>query len=236
MNYRESIINSLKELETKSVNNREIKVRALRGPSKVTRISLKINEPIACFIAAIIGDGHLRKDKFQIVLDGFNKELIWAYQKLSNNLFERDFNIFTREENMKERYCLVMDSKAIYNVLKEVFEVPSGKKSHIVKVPSFIKTANKSIKCAFLIGIMTTEGGKRRRGFGLSTASKILRNDLTILFEDIGINAKIDEWINRKYNKSYYGLSFKKNQIQIMLNKCKNKSVRDIFLICDNLK
>lgn len=59
---------------------------------------------------------------------------------------------------------------------------------------------------------MLTEGGKRHRGFGLSTASKQLWQDLVTLFKDIEIKVKVDKWIHKKYKKEYYGLSFRKDE------------------------
>ena len=69
---------------------------------------------------------------------------------------------------------MCIDSKAIYNLLTKIYEIPIGKKSNIVKIPTLISNSNKSIKSAFLIGVMVTDGEKRRRNAGISTASKDL--------------------------------------------------------------
>ncbi len=191
---------------------------------------------MACFIAAIIGDGHLRKHKLQIVLDGFNKNLINNFKILSQKLFGRDFNVVHWMERGKERYRLTMDSKAIYLLLNEVFEVQSGKKSNIVGIPVQIKNSSLSVKCAFVIGLIVTEGGRRRRGFGMSTSSKKLWFDLIEIFQDIGIKISKDKWIYKKYNKEYYGISFLKSRLVILIDGCKDEEIKNILLNCENFK
>lgn len=191
---------------------------------------------MACFIAAIIGDGHLRKHKLQIVLVGFNKNLINNFKILSQKLFGRDFNVVHWMERGKERYRLTMDSKAIYLLLNEVFEVQSGKKSNIVGIPVQIKNSSLSVKCAFVIGLIVTEGGRRRRGFGMSTSSKKLWFDLIEIFQDIGIKISKDKWIYKKYNKEYYGISFLKSRLVILIDGCKDEEIKNILLNCENFK
>ena len=115
-----------------------------------------------------------------------------------------------------------MDSKSIYKLLEEVFEIPPGRKSHIVKVPKHIVNSNQQIKRAFLQGIMATEGGKRRRGFGLSTASEQLWKDLRELFENINIPVLIDKWEHKKYKRNYYGISFKKDHMESLRWECRS--------------
>ena len=101
-------------------------------------------------------------------------------------------------------------------------EIPYGKKSHIVKVPEIIKNSNKLIKIAFLQGIMMTEGGKRKRGYGLSTASNQLWKDLIQLFSDVGIQVRKDKWTHKRYKKEYYGISFKVEEYSTLMRECQS--------------
>jgi hypothetical protein len=234
MNYKKEAIYSQKGLSTLKITHREIITKAKRGPSKPTRIPSTINEELGFLIAAIIGDGHLKKEKFQINFDSLEKNNAKFCQKVCIDIFKRKFNISKRFEKGKLRYCLIMDSKAIYNLFNKTFKIPFGKKSNNVTVPAHIKLTNISVKSAFIIGILITEGGKRRRGFGLSTASKKLWIGLDKIFLDIGIEIKKDKWVNKKYNKEYYGLVFKKNQLERIINLCHNKYIRSIMIHCKN--
>lgn len=235
--YKKDVINSQKELKIISQNNEEINTKAKYGPSKITRIPLNINENLAFFVATIIGDGHLKKSKFQITIECANNKLIFFLRDICKEIFKRDFNVYPRkiiQKGRQKRFCLIIDSKAIHNLLQYVFEIPKGKKSDIVKIPEYIKKTNKSIKAAFIIGILTTEGGKRRRGYGLSTASKKFLEGIINLLDDIGISTKKDKWINRKYQKEYYGMVFKKEGLINIIKICNNRKVRKIMSSCTN--
>jgi len=231
MNVKNLVLKSQKELKVLKQNKEYLITKARFGPSKETKIPLYLDENLAFFVATIIGDGNLKKAKLQISIELSDKKLIEYIRETCLNLFNRSFNIHPviEREGKKQTYQMVMDNKSIYCLLNKVFNIPIGKKSNIVCVPNIIKKSNKSIKSAFIIGIMLTEGGKRRRGVGMSTASKMLWEDLSNLFEDVGIKVSKDRWIYKKYNKEYYGLYFKIDKIHFILEGCKNKELKDIF-------
>lgn len=230
MNYKERIIESQKELKLILKSENEIITKAKFGPSKETRIPLNLEEDLAFFVAAIIGDGHLKKSKFQISIELTNKELLDYLKEICKKLFNRNFNINSVKKRVgkKPSFVMVMDSKAIHNILKEVFEIPPGKKSHIVKIPEHIKNSDEKIKISFLKGIMATEGGKRRRGYGLSTASETLWKDLISIFQELKIPILKDKWTHRKYKKVYYGLSFKKEYMPKLMWECQSGQTGDV--------
>jgi hypothetical protein len=231
MDLKKIIIESQKELKILKTNNEFLITKAKFGPSKETKIPLELEEKMSFFVATIIGDGHLKKEKFQIAVQLCNKKLIESIKETCMKLFNRDFNIHTIKDRQGKKPInqMVIDSKSIYLLLNQVFEVQKGKKSNIVCIPRVIKESNNSIKSAFIIGIMVTEGGSRRRGIGMSTSSKRLWIDLIKIFKDIGINVFTDKWIYKKYNKEYYGLYFKKEKINIILNECKDKELNSLF-------
>ena len=218
------VINSQKGLKIIAQEKEYVLTQAKFGPSKITKIPLKITEDLAFFVATIIGDGHLKKSKKQIVIELTDKKLLESIKEKCLNLFERKFNIkaVKQREGRKKSYSMCMDSKALHNLLNQAFGIQIGRKSHIVKIPKQIKKANKKIKCSFLKGIMETEGGKRRRGLGLSTASKQLWKDLTVMFNEVGIRTSEDKWIYKKYEKEYYGITFKPKYIDILMQGCRS--------------
>ena len=227
-------INSQKDLKILSKNKSEIITKAKYGPSKPTKISLTLDEDIAFLSATIIGDGHLRKEKFQISIELTNKRLMKEIRKTCKRLFNRRFNIKKRKkrEGIKQSYAMAMDSKAIFMLLNKVFEIPIGKKSHKVKIPKEIFNSNDSIKSAFLIGIFLTEGGRRKRGYGLSTASPSLWKDLIRLFSDLKIKLHKDKWMYKKYKKMYYGISFKKDTLTALTRGCRSGQTGQILETC----
>ena len=236
MNYKKDVIDSQKELKIITKNNIELITQAKYGPSKLTKIPLYLNEELAFLSGAIIGDGHLKKSKFQVTIECTNKKLIEFLQYICKVNFERKFNIrnVKLRKGKKASFAMGIDSKSIHNFLKEIFEIPIGKKSHIVKIPLHIFNSTKSIKSAFLMGIMMTEGGKRRRKIGLSTASMQLWKDLSLLFEELGIKILKDKWIHKKYQKEYYGITFKPKYLSSLMRECRSGQTGQILI--DNFK
>ena len=237
MEYKKKVINSQNDLKIIKRTKERLEVIAKRGPSKKTTIPLKIEEKMAFLCGTIIGDGHLKKKKLQITLENTNLKLIDAIKGITKELFNRKFKYTLRKKrkNKKQSWEIRIDSKAIYNLMLIVFKIPSGKKSDIVKIPFEFKRGKNSIKAAFLIGIIVTEGGYRKRGYGLTTASKQLRDNVVKLLNDLKIKALKDEWTNKKYNKKYYGLSFRKEEKKKIILACKDKKVRKIIDLCQNL-
>jgi intein/homing endonuclease len=224
MEFKEAVLISQKDLEIIKINKNYVIVKARRGPSKETKIPLKITPELSFITATIIGDGHLRKSKKQITIELTNMKLLKRIQKDCIKLFDRTFNInpVKGRINKKQSWQMPIDSKAIYNLLNQTLEIPIGKKSHIVLVPKFIEEANNEIQRSFLQGIMLTEGGERRRGYGLSTASKKLWEGLQVLLKNQEIPFKTDKWVYQKYKKEYYGLVFKKDQYPILMRRCRS--------------
>lgn len=226
MNYKESILSSQKELKTIEKTKEYIITKAKFGPSKETTIPLTLTNELSFFAAAIIGDGHLKKSKEQISIELSNKKLLQNIQKTCKKLFNRNFNILPVKprKDKKPTWHILIDSKAIYNLLNQVFEVPIGKKSHIINIPKVIIKSNKSVKSAFLRGIIATKCGKRqgKNRYGLSTASPQLWLDLIALFQELDIKLRVDKWVYRKYKKEYYGLSFKKEDLNLLTGRCRS--------------
>lgn len=230
MNFEQHVVENLSSFKLLDYDSHGFFVKARYGPSKPIRIPRFLNENLACFVAAVIGDGHLSKNKALVRIDGFDNNLMKKFKEVSEELFSREFNIYDWIDNGKRRYCLRIDNTALYRILIKIFDIPKGKKSNIVRIPKYIKQSNSSIKSAFLIGILLTEGGKRRRGFGLSTSSKNLWRDLISIFDDINLKISKDKWVYKKYNKEYYGISFIKKRIYIITECCKDKKLSDFLL------
>lgn len=227
----DKIKNSQTDLKLISENEEYLLVKAKFGPSKITKIPLALNEELAFLVGAIIGDGHLKKSKFQITLECTDEYLLKFIQKICRDLFERKFNInkVKKRKGKKSSKTIIIDSKAIHNLLNKVFEIPIGRKSSIVKIPEIIKHSNASIISSFIIGILLTEGGKRRGGVGISTASKELWEGLIEIFQSIDIKILKDEWIYKKYNKKYYGITFKPQNLEIIMRECRSGQTGQIL-------
>tara|TARA_Y100000310_G_scaffold250395_1_gene256596 strand:+ start:304 stop:1026 length:723 start_codon:yes stop_codon:yes gene_type:complete len=213
---KEQIKRELSNIKFLKETKGKILTKATTGPSKIVRIPTEMTEELACFIGIILGDGTLNKSKKRITLELINKELIQGIARLTNKIFAYNPRIFSRQDkrpNRKEGHYFYIDNSSIHQYLNKVFKIPAGKKSNLIKVPDQILKSNKEILIGFFIGIFVTDGGKRHRGYGLSTASKEFRDDLSTILSKLNIEHKTDKWVHKKYKKEYYGLYFKKEEM-----------------------
>lgn len=225
----------LRFLERMKINKKGdfLYAKAKFGPSKQVKIPIKLNQDLACFVGIIIGDGNLKKTKQRLTIELVDKRLIKKIQNLTYLLFEKKVIIHKRIDKRpkrKIRYYLNINSAAIYDLMNQTFNIPKGKKSDKVTTPLLILKANESIKRAFLIGIMVTDGGKRRwRHIGLSSASEKLRNSISDILNDLKINHKLDKWIHKKYKKTYFGLYFTRDNIKHIMRGCRSGQTGQIL-------
>lgn len=130
-----------------------------------------------------------------------------------HDLFGLQGKIFERHrENKLPLYEFYLYSKEICEFFNEKFEVPYGKKSHIIKVPNKIKNSNRSKQVAFLNGCIITDGGIRKnKTLIFHMASKNFVEDLSYLIYGLyGFKAEVKEYI-QGIHKSYQ-INFKKSE------------------------
>ncbi len=96
--------------------------------------------------------------------------------------------------------------------------IPKGNKSSVVDVPSKIINGSKEIKKNFLAGYFDADGGFRGNSIGFTTASKNLHQNISILLDEFGVLHSKEEWVNKRYNKTYFGIKLRKKEIDNFLN------------------
>lgn len=203
------------------------------GPSKFARIPVKLNSDIACLAGIIIGDGNLSKDKQRITIELVDKKLLVRIQQMVYYIFKKNVNIHKRIDkriNRKTRYFININNAVIYDLMNKTFEIPKGKKSNIVMIPSMILKSSKRIKKAFLVGILVADGGRRWwRKIGFSSSNKKLRDSVSQLLNEIKVKHNKDEWINKRYKKYYFGIYFDKEQLINLTRGCRSGQTGQIL-------
>ena len=225
MDYKREVLNLSERMRLLHLDKNNIKVQAKYGPSKATNLPLKINSDLSCFIATVIGDGHLIKDKFTITVESSNIDLLYTLSSMVNELFQIKTSIkkIKKRDGKKQTYHLSIYSKAIQELLSLIFEIPRGKKSAIVKVPSHISASKDEIKKAFIIGLLAAEGSRKGNNeVRICSASKRLVEDTKNLLKDLKVDSNIESWTNKKYKKDYYSLSFDKYHLDTFMRGCRS--------------
>jgi intein/homing endonuclease len=208
----EKLMNETKNVKIIESDKKHSKIQIIKGSNKVVNIPHRMSEDLSYIIAAIICDGHLKTEKYRISFEVIDIGLIKKFLEKMHKVFKVKGHCrkkIDKRGGRKAIYMVRINSKPIVVFLNNLFEIPRGRKSGIVKVPEKIMKSNLRIKKAFIEGVFDTDGGKRRRGFGLSSASKEFRDGMVELLSELKIFAYKDEWVNKKYNKKYYGLYFK---------------------------
>ena len=174
----------------------------------VSRMPHEMNPNLAYILGAILGDGHIRKDGETISFEVTERKLTEKVIQKLHRIFEHKLNLHSRSKRGRLYYSLSSNNKPAVRLFTKFLEVPRGKKSHKIFVPKIIKNSGKETRLAFLEGVFDTEGCIRRKGLRVTSASKLFRDDLCELLVSFGEKGFKDEWINKKYNKKYYGLQY----------------------------
>ncbi len=190
-----------------------------------------LDEDMAYFVGALIGDGHISnavKSKmkdlspdYRIVFDVSDVSLANELMKILNILIITKSIPFNSsiKKNRLHRKTVQVRNKKLFLYLTEELKVPKGAKSSIVFVPSQIKSSSFLIKKHFIAGYFDTDGGLRGGTLGFTSASKQMINDVSILLTDFFILHSVDRWINKNNYREYYGIRLLKNQTDKFLNK-----------------
>ena len=225
MNLTKEINRISNKIKIYKEDKNHIIARGVTGPERIVSLPKDLDEDLSCIIGMILGDGHLTKNKGRVsfeVSDQWLSDLFTIIVEKTFSVEPSSMTIVDKRQNRRRRYRIDINCAPIYWFLNKVFEIPIGKKSSIIKVPALILNSNNSIKNAFLIGVLLTEGGKRGRGYGLSSASKNFRDGVVNILNQTDIRCYLDEWEHKNYKKSYYGLRFGKKEIPKIMRGCRS--------------
>ena len=123
-----------------------------------------------------------------------------------------------QRENRVPRLKIDVRNKELFYFLTKDMGLPKGKKSSTVTIPRRVINGSEEIKKHFMAGYFDADGGFRGKTLGFTTASERLRTETSDLLNEWGISHSQDSWIHKKYDKRFYGIRMKKNQIDTFLN------------------
>lgn len=189
----------------------------------------ELNNKTAYLTGVILGDGHLAKGNksktskfkdYKIDLDfsdiQFLKHTLLLIKSIAPTTTQA--KNYEKRINRKPRLRIQLRNKELFTFFSEQMEIPQGAKSSIIKTPELIKNSNSDIKKYFLAGYFDTDGGVRGDTLGFTTASITMQKDVSQLLKELNIKHSLERWINKKYNKVYYGIKLKRSEIDKFLN------------------
>jgi hypothetical protein len=191
----------------------------------------KLDNNIIYLAGAIAGDGHLkggvkRKGKdnskdYGIFIHSNNKEYLENILKL----IKEKIDTKTKISKGKRAHYISIRNKSLHTFFNKKLEIPLGKKSDKITIPS--KLTNSQINY-FLAGYFDTDGGIRGHSIGYCSASKQIITEINQYLNSIGIENTIDSWVNKKYQKEYYGIRVKKSSVNTFLKTIPLKNIRKL--------
>lgn len=205
------LVNELKEDKFTLVLrvNGEIFCRQLVGRKRLIRIPLHNSDDLSFLAGIIIGDGHLGRKKRRIQLEMNDYRTLIKVARIFHEVFNvrTSLRIVKKQElNYQQTWRIVFESKEISLFLNKIFEIPLGKKSHIVRVPAIIFESDANLKRSFIKGLFLADGSLKKKTIRFSSKSNMLIDDLARLFKTIGFNTVKRCYRNETFNSTYFEL------------------------------
>lgn len=178
------IIKSIESLSSRN-NNFNKNVKAVKY----------LNLDLAKLIGAHIADGYLKREgnTYRIRVSDERKDAIEKCSIWVNNIFNINPIVkYNKGDNVWECW---FNNKIIGRYFERIFDIKHGKKAYIVKEPKIIKSSTLKIRNAFVLGILTFDGGVKTSGtIALSSMSKKLIDNVYNILKLNGIK------VNKNYN------------------------------------
>jgi hypothetical protein len=181
--------------------------------SKITYLPTSLSDDLLYIVGVIIGDGSLPwrvskgKRTYPIYICGTNKLFICnTVSRLMKNIFGIEFAPNGRDRiGKKPLFEWYVSCKPLQRFLNKLFDIPIGKKSHIVRMPEIVRKLSAKERIPFIAGIIDTDWGKWGNKFGIGTASKLLVKDIskTLLQLNNSLNMNMDEVLIKDKFKAY---------------------------------
>ena len=160
------------------------------------KIPDKLTPELCYLVGLIITDGHLVED---IKRGHYILLLFTSYEEEKNlilglikKLFNYDAYVRTKKTgfNKRESYEIHVNSKELLYYFKDVFDLPTGSKSNIVRVPKLFFTLNRKLTVNFIRGVIDGDGNvSLKKPINISSGSYEFLKDLKILFFRLGLES-----------------------------------------------
>ena len=184
---------------------------------------------VAYLLGAIVGDGtvyggrksrtssspHYRVSIYASNVDWLNN-VCKAYHELLDVHPNIRFSVRVARMAKQGQYAVHIVHKSWHRFLTDEMNIPSGKKSGIVRVPVSI-LRRPCLHAAFLSGYFDSDGGVSGRTIGWTSASKQLLEDVSWMLSVQGVRSQLSSWTH-KNGRSYFVLRVHRSYASSFLN------------------
>lgn len=189
----------------KAMQKAGYEVKFLQKP----KIPKKLTPELAYFIGLLVTDGHLvdNKKNYCLIISTSYEEELKLVIELINKLFSYNPTIRGRKYGFNKRinYEIRINSKDLVYFFKKEFNIPSGPKSKIVRIPKIMFNTNNSNLIGFIRGIMDGDGNiSLNKPVNITSGSYHFLKDLEKLFLKLNLKTGRINWDKTAYRIYLY--------------------------------
>ncbi len=160
----------------------------------------KISPDLLYFVGVVAGDGSLPVKagkgprKHVVVIEKKNEKFIKnVLVPMTTKLFGSKWTLSKRNrKDGREIWSFYKQSKPLYRFISRIFEIPEGKKSHKVRIPSIVREMDSRSRIPFVAGVMDTDWGSTGNYLEGHMASRKMLEDIgDVISELTGNRPKI---------------------------------------------
>ncbi|MCD4666329.1 hypothetical protein K8R47_00800 [archaeon] len=161
------------------------------------KIPKKLNQNLSYFLGLVITDGHLYMKKEK----GYQTKIYTSYEEEKETILRLIMNLFdykasvqkrmnNKSFNKKPNYEIYVSSKNLTLLLNKKFQIPSGAKSKIIRIPKIFFKTNKKNIIHFVRGLIDGDGSITAGQVKLTSSSKLFLEDYKRLLKMVKIEFK----------------------------------------------
>lgn len=194
-------------------NKERFLFRARNGSGSIVKLPKSINSDICFLTGIIIGDGTISKCRFRITIEMVSKNIMELVKSFLARSFQIDAKlkkVIDKRPNRQLRWKIEINSKPLWLFFSKVLDIPIGKKSDRVVVPSIIFSNNENLRM-FVSGLFLADGGlKSQNSIAFSFSNPFITNQISNILVGFGISNIISQWKRKNENKVFFDVIIRK--------------------------
>ena len=152
------------------------------------RLPRILDEDLAKFLALMLTEGSLDSKNKRVNISG---ETAFIGERLGKDIFGLEGKVDSYRKDIR---MINFYSASLVEFLSDYFCIPKGKKSHKITIPKCIFTSPKSVKSAFIAGLLEGDGTITKNMVRYFTSSKEMAEDTARLLASLAIHSRIKEY------------------------------------------
>lgn len=208
-------LNNFKNFSTVARSRDKIFYIPHSGSKRITSFPTYLAPEFVFLAGIIIGDGHIKKNRYQIYVEMVNKEIILLIKEQIQKTFNikiKVTQVIDKRSNRKLRWKIIISSRLIWIFFNKFFQIPAGKKNFIVEIPEIVLKGSLETKRQFITGLFLADGGiKRRESIAFTCSNEKMANEIAEILREFGIDCWQSKWTSKISEKLVFDVIIEKS-------------------------